>query len=442
MTKQVKKIFIASRFEEFKEIRNKLRDELSYYDMTPVDLNDNKAVAHPPLERSLQNVSESDAVILLVGDSYGSPPPGKSESYTHLEYKEAIDKKKPIYVFCIGESYTNNTIKPSTIKQMREWQEELDKNHTLSFHDNRANIEDIVHNIIKSVYSEEKKVWLDDNTGLMWQVQIDKNERYKFVEQLKYQDKLNKSKYGGFCDWRVPSIDELQTINTEESYKNSYGYDEETFIKKPLVYSMTMEYGRFWSSTPNAEDNDFAYGINFNRKRNKSKSKNGRKEKYKTRYIRCVRLWTYDSVSTELNNILESSNTTSEDLENFLLKYSDSQYYEYKELASKKLKEIRDKKEQEFNSLTSIEKAIFKAKENNPNIDESILLIEAIENGEFKLESLDALLQAKELMKKEGKWKEKSNAKNPEKDKDYKRTLKVIELIKKHMEADYESTHD
>ena len=428
MANKTKKIFIASRFEEFKEIREKLRDELSYYGMDFIDLNDNKAVAHPPLERSLQNVRESDIIILLIGDTYGAPLPEKLKSYTHLEYEEALKEKKHIYVFCIGESYINKKIRFSTIPEMREWQEDLDRNHTLSFYDKRTNIEDIIHDIIKSVYSEENKVWLDNDTGLMWQVQI-RNSRYNFYDKLKCQNTLNQSEYGGFKDWRIPNIDELETINTEESYKNTYGYDEETFIKKPLVYSMIMEFGRFWSSTPNPKNNNLAYGINFNRKRSNSKSKHGKKEKYATRYIRCVRLWTYDTVNTELNNILDSPSIKIENLETFLQKYTDSQYNEYIKLASKKLDELRKNKKEKFNSLTPIEQKILTIREGNLNVAESILLMNAIEQGEFDSEKLDALLKLKELMIKEDKWKEESRAKNPNRDKDYQKTLKVIELM-------------
>ncbi len=70
----MKKVFIASRFEEFKEIRQKLKKELLDCNLNPVDLNDNQAVAHPPISRSLQSVKESDIVILLLGDTYGNPP--------------------------------------------------------------------------------------------------------------------------------------------------------------------------------------------------------------------------------------------------------------------------------------------------------------------------------------------------------------------------------
>ncbi len=67
----MKKIFIASRFEEFREIREKLRKELLDCNLYPIDLNDNNTVSHPPLSRSLQSVRESDIVILGFPDDEG-----------------------------------------------------------------------------------------------------------------------------------------------------------------------------------------------------------------------------------------------------------------------------------------------------------------------------------------------------------------------------------
>jgi predicted DNA-binding ArsR family transcriptional regulator len=41
-----------------------------------------------------------------------------------------------------------------------------------------------------------------------------------------------------------------------------------------------------------------------------------------------------------------------------------------------------------------------------------------------------ALIELKNIMINENSWKETSNAKNPEKDKNYQRTLQVINLMK------------
>lgn len=42
----MKRVSVASRFEEFREIRKKLKKELLDCNLYPIDLNDNNAVSH------------------------------------------------------------------------------------------------------------------------------------------------------------------------------------------------------------------------------------------------------------------------------------------------------------------------------------------------------------------------------------------------------------
>ena len=423
----MKKVFIASRFEEFREIREKLRKELLDCNLYPVDLNDNQAVAHPPLSRSLQNIRESDIVILLIGDSYGLPPKDQSKSYTHLEYEEAIKYGIPVYPFAIGKSYDNNKIKYSTNNNLNNWQKTLEESHTLSMFSNEKNIGLIVHKILTSVYNVENKVWLDEDTDLMWQVKIDASEehgRLQWNDIFNYCDNKNKENYGGFNDWRVPTIDELETLFTNTSNPNSYGYDEESFIKKPLLYSMSMKYGRFWSCSSNPRNYDLAFGVNFNRKRENSQSKNGNKEKYKTRYVRCVRLYRNEDIEKEWIKIEDSSDK--EVLLNFQKKFKNSKYDIQ---INNKIKDISEEEQSYINSLTPVDKKLLNFYNDN-NMPKSTLLLKAIKEGIFDDIKYDALVELKDIMQNENVWKEISSSKKPEKDKNYQRTLEVLTLLK------------
>lgn len=422
----MKKIFIASRFEEFKEIREKLRKELLDCNLYPIDLNDNQAVSHPPLNRSLQNVKESDIVILLIGDTYGEPPKGQNKSYTHLEYEEALINKIPIYPFAIGKSYKNNQIDYSKNPNLEEWQKKLEINHTLSMFDNENDMGLIVHKIVTSIYDVENKVWLDEETGLMWQVKIDASEehgRLPWNDIFKYCDNKNRENFAGFNDWRIPTIDELKTLVTNVSHPNCYGYDEESFIKKPLLYSMSMKYGRFWSATSNSEDYNFAYGVNFNRKRENSQSKKGKKEKYKTRYVRCVRLWRDDDIENEWLKIKDSRDKDA--IQNFKKKFPNSKYQNN---LNEILESIKIEEKEYLNNLNPIERKLLSYKQDS--IPKATLLFNAIKEGIFDDMKNEALSKLKEIMIKEYLWKETTNAKNPNKDKNYQRTLEVIDLIK------------
>jgi len=423
----LKRIFIASRFEEFKKIRERLRKELLDCNLYPIDLNDNNAVSHPPLSRSLHNVRESDIVILLVGDTYGEPPKGQEKSYTHLEYNEAIKNEIPIYPFAIGKSYKNNQVSYSQNKNLQEWQKTLEEQHTLSMFDDERDIGLIVHKIVTSVYNVENKIWLDEETGLMWQVKIDASEehgRLPWNDIFRYCDNKNKENFGGFNDWRMPTINELETLITDESHPNCYGYDEESFIKKPLLYSMSMKYGRFWSCTSSNEDYNFAYGINFNRKRDNSQSKKGKKEKYKTRYIRCVRLWRDEDIDNEWLKVKDSRDK--DILLNFQNKFSDSKFQDELNEIYETIK-IEEKKY--FDSFSPIERKLL-SYNNKSSIPKTTLLLNAIKEGIFDDMKSEVLAELKRIMIDENSWKETTNAKNPDKDKNYKRTLQVINLMK------------
>ena len=146
-----KEIFIASRFEEFKDIRNQLATKINCYKfMEAIDLNDNQASHGSPLAESLFHARKSEIMILLVGETYGSIPENESKSYTHLEYEEANKESSNtrILVICIGKSYEGKNIRYSSDPQMKKWQVELEKNHRLSKFGVDASLDDISEQIM------------------------------------------------------------------------------------------------------------------------------------------------------------------------------------------------------------------------------------------------------------------------------------------------------
>ena len=125
------------------------------------------------------------------------------------------------------------------------------------------------------------KVWMDPDTSLMWQVDVN-GKGYTWEEAFEYAKNLNTEKYGGYNDWRVPNIDELYSIRTFELNKCSNG--ENYFIKKPLVESMssfTSDF--FWSSTDIEEVSNGAWNVEF------LNGYNFANFKAFSYYVRCVR---------------------------------------------------------------------------------------------------------------------------------------------------------
>src|SRR6266478_6845130 len=102
-------VFLASRFDEFQELRACLSKRINRLKLPPVeaiDLNDNSVDSEPPLSRCYEAVDRAELFVLLVGDTYGSSPKDHEESYTHLEHKRALsDGSKTILPFLIGSSH-------------------------------------------------------------------------------------------------------------------------------------------------------------------------------------------------------------------------------------------------------------------------------------------------------------------------------------------------
>ena len=89
--------------------------------------------------------------------------------------------------------------------------------------------------------------------------------------------------------------------------------------------------------------------------------------------------------------------------------------------------ELEEKKY--FDSLDPIEQKLL-TYHNQSSIPKATLLFNAIKEGVFDDMKNKALIELKNIMINENSWKETSNAKNPEKDKNYQRTLQVINLMK------------
>ncbi|MEA3228425.1 MAG: DUF1566 domain-containing protein [Campylobacterota bacterium] len=95
--------------------------------------------------------------------------------------------------------------------------------------------------------SKNSKVWQDPDTGFIWQVEVyaPKNieDCFSWEDSFRYAEKLNRENYGGYSDWRVPSIDKLRTVMSENFFKNKKSYTGKTYIKEPLLASMSRRVG-------------------------------------------------------------------------------------------------------------------------------------------------------------------------------------------------------
>ena len=100
-----------------------------------------------------------------------------------------------------------------------------------------------------------------------------------------------------------------------------------------------------------------------------------------------------------------------------------------KEEAERQAKEEADEKAR-VESLSPLEKIIDEQIKKNPNIPKHTVILNGIDQGLYDAFKYDALLILKKEMENTKKWKPETKAKKPEKDKDYQKTLKVLQMIK------------
>src|SRR2546423_553522 len=133
------RIFLASSFDEFQDLRRALKNQLNQIKkplVETVDLNDNAADPSPALSRCYQEVEESNLFVLLVGETYGGRPRAQEESYTHLEYKRALKAKKTILPFIIGYGCVPKTgVRQLKNDKLEKWVAAIEERHTTAYYD-------------------------------------------------------------------------------------------------------------------------------------------------------------------------------------------------------------------------------------------------------------------------------------------------------------------
>lgn len=90
----------------------------------------------------------------------------------------------------------------------------------------------------------------DRVTGLLWQADVDPLEKLSFDEATRHCASLV---LGGRCDWRAPSVNELQTLLNERRIEPAL--DTEAFPNTPVTLH--------WSSSPAAGTEDEAWLVSF-----------------------------------------------------------------------------------------------------------------------------------------------------------------------------------
>ena len=145
-------------------------------------------------------------------------------------------------------------------------------------------------------------VWIDPDTGLMWSrisigqkwVNGECSGNASEMTFVQAEQACQDSWLAGFHDWRLPTIEELKTLQIDE--KSGFKHQEHV-LYKPTGY----DWGEYWSKSRSEEDDNILF-INFN----DGKWYRSLKDTY-TCHVRAVRLYkkshfNFSSISSFFKN--------------------------------------------------------------------------------------------------------------------------------------------
>ncbi|MGH7456668.1 MAG: DUF1566 domain-containing protein, partial [bacterium] len=104
---------------------------------------------------------------------------------------------------------------------------------------------------IKHEYERRSEVILDGATGLMWQ-QNGSRKKMNPMNASRYLKRLNREKFAGYNDWRLPTLEEAMSL-MEPERKNGEFYIDPIFDKN-----------QSWIRTADKETSGAAWLVNFN----------------------------------------------------------------------------------------------------------------------------------------------------------------------------------
>ncbi|GJL79853.1 MAG: hypothetical protein NPINA01_28420 [Nitrospinaceae bacterium] len=91
----------------------------------------------------------------------------------------------------------------------------------------------------------------DTKTDLVWMTRdfriIEKRQPKDWQEAMSWVEKINEQRYGGYTDWRAPTIEDYQAIYNENGKQQAYDQKEKFLLGNPEAFESGGGYG-FWSN--------------------------------------------------------------------------------------------------------------------------------------------------------------------------------------------------
>ena len=91
----------------------------------------------------------------------------------------------------------------------------------------------------------------DTRTGLMWMTKdfriLERRHPVNWEEAVAWAEKMNKGRYAGYTNWRVPTIEEYRAVYDENGKQVAYDHKKNFLLGNPPVFESGGGYG-FWSN--------------------------------------------------------------------------------------------------------------------------------------------------------------------------------------------------
>jgi hypothetical protein len=113
------KIFVSSLISNFESFRAAARSAITTLGHEPVMAEDFGASPNSPQIACLQQVRECDAVVLVLGERYGTVQDASGLAPTHEEFREARERK-PVFVF-VQEGVHREPLQETFVAEVQAW---------------------------------------------------------------------------------------------------------------------------------------------------------------------------------------------------------------------------------------------------------------------------------------------------------------------------------
>ena len=129
-------VFVCSTFDDLEQEREGVLDAIRRVQQRHNAMEFFGARPGRPIEVCLDEVRKSDLLVVIVGEKYGSLPPGMKVSYSQAEYEEGVRLEKPCLVYLRDDDVP---ILPKFVEQdadkiklLRTWKDALNANHIVA----------------------------------------------------------------------------------------------------------------------------------------------------------------------------------------------------------------------------------------------------------------------------------------------------------------------